>query len=210
MPSDYVPDELVARVEALAAAVEEQRAALRQEHEALPALRPKAIKYRAAAKAVIVATSQLLEAEDDLAALQAAETQRQVAARHRQASAAERRRLRLIFTGMATGGACVVTLAGAGVTPGAIRIVIGTGILLTAGLMDGQVIRAAGVHAVDLRKAVVAGLFAGVAVVGALTWPLAGLAVLPAMGVAVIPFVAESVSAGRERASELEGRPSGG
>jgi hypothetical protein len=210
MAGDYVPDEFVAQVDGLTALIEGERETLLREHADLRELDPRDSKYRAAAKAVILATSRLLEVEDDLAALRAAEQQRLQAARIRHVRAAERRRLWLIAAVIAAAGAGVVSLAGAGVIPGAVRIAIGAGILLTAVLMaysmDGEVVRAAGVHAVDLRKAVVAALFAGVAVIGALFWPLAGLAVFPAIGVAAIPSLVESVVAGRERASELEGR----
>lgn len=210
MAGEYVPDELVAQVNRLAALVDEERAALRGEHAGLRELDPDESEYRAVARAVVLATSQLLEVEDDLAALRTAEQHRQLAARRRQVQTAERRRLWSIVGVVAAAGAGVVTLAGAGVVPGAVRIAIGAGILLTSGLMaysmDSEVVRAAGVHAVDLRKAVTAASFAGVAVIGGLLWPLAGLAVFPAIGVAAIPSLVESVVAGRERASELEGR----
>jgi len=211
---DYVPDELVAQVNRLADLVDDERETLRREHASLRETDPDDSEYRAAAGAVILATSQLLEIEDDLAALRTAEQHRQMDARLKQAQAVERRRLWRIVAGIGVAGAGVVTLAGAGVVPGAVRIAIGSGVLFTSALMaysmDGDVVRAAGVHAVDLRKAVAAASFAGVAVIGGLLWPIAGLAVFPAIGVAAIPSLMDSVAAGRERTSELEGRTRGG
>ncbi|HYU02870.1 MAG TPA: hypothetical protein VEL02_03400, partial [Jatrophihabitantaceae bacterium] len=155
MAGDYVPDELVAQVNRLADLVDDEREALRREHASLRETDPDDSEYRAAARAVVLATSQLLEIEDDLAALRTAEQRRQLDARRRQAQAVERRRLWRIVTGIGVAGAGVVTLAGAGVVPGAVRIAIGSGVLFTSALMaysmDDDVARAAGVHAVDLR-----------------------------------------------------------
>jgi hypothetical protein len=211
---DYTPDGSAAGISELATKVDERREALRREHEDLGDLGSDEGTYRAAAKALIDATSELLAVEDELGQLRTAELRRQFAARRRQERAALRRRLWLIIGGIAAAGAGVVALAGTGVVPGAVRIPIGAGVVVTSGLMaysmTGEVVRAAGVHAINLPKAVAAGCCSGVAVIGALSWPLAGLAVFPAIGVAAIPPLVGSAVAGRERASELEGRPGHG
>ena len=209
MPTDDAQEEIPPAIVTLSAQVDEKRARVQRMHAELrqgsgdgPA---KAEARQAAVTAMGAATLELLDAQSRLRAMRVAHRQQVVAELLEQDRRRDRLRLWQITGGVALVGALVVVLAVTGVIATA-RLTIAVPVLIAALLMAismlPSMVRDAGKHALDLRKAVVVAVLSLVAFVGAVAWRPLGNACLLAVVVAAIPVVvATRVQRGRDARS---------
>jgi hypothetical protein len=174
-------------------------------------------EHRAAVKAMGAATLDLLDAQSRLRAMRVAHRQQRVAELLEQDRRREQLRLWQLTGGVALAGVLIVVLAASGAIPAA-RLAIGVPVLLAGALMAISMlpvlVRDAGQHAIDLRKAIIAAALAFLSLLGALTWRPLGYACLLALAVAAVPVVSALRARRRRDAAAPGGRdtapPEGG
>lgn len=196
MPTDDAQEETPPAIVTLSAQVDEMRAHVQRMHAELrqgSGDRPaKTEAHQAAVKVMGAATLELLDAQSRLRAMRVAYRQQLVAELLEQDRRRDKLRLWQLTGGVALVGALLVVLAVTGVIATA-RLTIAVPVLIAALLMAmsmlPSMVRDAGKHALDLRKAVVVAVLSLVAFVGALAWRPLGYACLLAVVVAAIPVV---------------------
>lgn len=207
MATDDAREDTPPAIVALGDQVDELRTRVRQMLAELRSRSGAGADRQAAVKRIGAATVELIDAQARLRAMRVAHRQQVVADLLEQDRRRDRQRLWQLTGLVALAGAVVVVLAVTGVIVTA-RVAIGVPVLVAAGLMvvsmTPAIIRDAGRHGLELRKAIGTAALAVVALVGAVAWRPLGYACLLALVVAAVPLYA-AWRTRSERAATTEG-----
>jgi len=198
-----------AAIDALATQIAGMRATVRGMHLELRQYPSGTSEYRAAVHEIAGATTELIDAQDRLGEMWLAQRRQAAAEVLQRERTRTRRRLWLLTEAVGLVGALIVLLAATGALDTS-KLAIGVPLLIASALMAAamrpRMVRDAGAHALDLRKAIAVAALAVIALLGALLWPILGYAAVAiAVAIAAVPGLA-ALQTRQRRAAESGAR----